>query len=485
MKKFLILSIITLLVLPVVAQKKSYKRGVGENNLSHVEEVDALAPGVSWYYNWGTNPARQVADSVRPGGKMEFIPMAWSGNFSEQAIRDSLEKYPGTKYLLGFNEPNFKSQANMTPTQAAEKWPILEGIARDYNLKLVAPALNFPDDTINDGIRYQPKEWLDQFISAYKSQNGGREPQLDFLALHCYMNSPTAQISFVKDFAKTYNKKVWLTEFCAWEGNVDSVSQRLTMVQKVQDLELDSMVYRYAWFKAKGTNSAPYYRLLINQNVITHLPPWGTLSDLGKIYVNMSSFDTTYYHAVNTVIPAKDYVNSNGINLEVNTDTESSQVIQISTFDSNSWVEYLIDVPKADDYTFKFRLASEKFFFDPKIRVFVDGEKLAEEVFEATGSVNTWDTFSLTVPLQAGKQRVRIVSGQSTTCKFNWLEVSKSSNLKGDLNQDGTVNVTDVTTLINMILGKIATDKNVADLNHDSNVNVTDVTQLINIILGQ
>ena len=54
----------------------------------------------------------------------------------------------------------------------------------------------------------------------------------------------------------------------------------------------------------------------------------------------------------------------------------------------------------------------------------------------------------------------------------------------GDVNGDGKVNVSDVTTLVNMILGVIAKDMDAADLNGDSKVNVSDVTTLINIILG-
>ncbi len=56
--------------------------------------------------------------------------------------------------------------------------------------------------------------------------------------------------------------------------------------------------------------------------------------------------------------------------------------------------------------------------------------------------------------------------------------------LRGDVNRDGKVNVTDVTTLINMILGVIPKDEEVADISGDGKINVTDVTSLINIILG-
>jgi hypothetical protein len=44
--------------------------------------------------------------------------------------------------------------------------------------------------------------------------------------------------------------------------------------------------------------------------------------------------------------------------------------------------------------------------------------------------------------------------------------------------------VSDVTALINMILGMQTMDQGKADVNGDGKVNVSDVTALINIILG-
>ncbi|MBO4813454.1 MAG: dockerin type I repeat-containing protein, partial [Muribaculaceae bacterium] len=56
--------------------------------------------------------------------------------------------------------------------------------------------------------------------------------------------------------------------------------------------------------------------------------------------------------------------------------------------------------------------------------------------------------------------------------------------LRGDVNGDGKVNVSDVTCLINMILGVLNVNEVRADVNQDGKVNVSDVTFLINIILG-
>ncbi len=55
---------------------------------------------------------------------------------------------------------------------------------------------------------------------------------------------------------------------------------------------------------------------------------------------------------------------------------------------------------------------------------------------------------------------------------------------RGDVNRDGKVNVTDVTTLVNMILRVEPIDSVAADITHDSRINVSDVTALINLILN-
>lgn len=54
----------------------------------------------------------------------------------------------------------------------------------------------------------------------------------------------------------------------------------------------------------------------------------------------------------------------------------------------------------------------------------------------------------------------------------------------GDVNVDGKMNVSDVTALINMILGITTANEVAADMNGDGYVNVSDVTALINLILG-
>lgn len=55
---------------------------------------------------------------------------------------------------------------------------------------------------------------------------------------------------------------------------------------------------------------------------------------------------------------------------------------------------------------------------------------------------------------------------------------------KGDINGDGAVNVSDVTTLVNIILNVNPSYSGNPDVNGDGAVNVSDVTAVVNLILG-
>ena len=75
-------------------------------------------------------------------------------------------------------------------------------------------------------------------------------------------------------------------------------------------------------------------------------------------------------------------------------------------------------------------------------------------------------------------------SNGSTVIEFVPVEVkSTAATLTGDVNGDGVVNVTDVTSLVNVILGQANFSTSVCDLNSDGVVNVTDTSVLINMIL--
>ena len=388
-----------LLAMPAtVSAERSPKRGVSQNGFTYAEEITALTPGVCWYYNWDEVPSEIDMPVVGPGTDMEFCPMAWGSTFDEQGLRNYLTEHPGVKYLLGFNEPNFKNQANMTPAQAVEVWPRLEAIAEEFGLGLVGPAVNYsPDAPYTD-----PTTWYDEFFELYP------EARVDYIALHCYMVAADGVMNYINSVAERYGKKIWLTEFCAWDGlTTDAESarkiQRDEMVRKVEALELSENVFRYSWFKAKGADSYPYYALLQYKNESQGIEA-GTLTDLGTVYLYMSVFDTTRYYAPDVEFAASDYVKSNLISVNVSDDAASSFPLKVEGFSNMRTIDYLIDVPEAGPYRVEMRVST----IGLPVTAYVDGEEAGKAEWTSTGERGVWDIRYIDVTLPAGRHRLQL-----------------------------------------------------------------------------
>ena len=98
-----------------------------------MECTDMEKLNVSWYYNWTPVP------NCPYNADLEFIPMIWSEKY---LVNDNYEKFlvplKGSEYsaLLGYNEPNWLGQAEMSVETALEYWPMLE----ETGLRLGSPA---------------------------------------------------------------------------------------------------------------------------------------------------------------------------------------------------------------------------------------------------------------------------------------------------------------------------------------------------------
>ncbi|MDE5652283.1 MAG: glycoside hydrolase family protein, partial [Muribaculaceae bacterium] len=197
----ILLSAAALFLTPAHTDAKSAKRGLSENQFQFKAQIEAVAPGVSWYYNWGSTVGRYLAADTR----MEYVPMCWNAYYDADAIRTYCAAHPEVKYLLGFNEPNFTNQANMTPEEAAAKWPDVRALADELGLQIVAPALNYSPNP-----PYQsPTRWMDEFVALVG------EDAFDFTAIHSYGGFGVLR-DLATEFHNRYKKPVWVTEFCLW-----------------------------------------------------------------------------------------------------------------------------------------------------------------------------------------------------------------------------------------------------------------------------
>ena len=83
-----------------------------------------------------------------------------------------------------------------------------------------------------------------------------------------------------------------------------------------------------------------------------------------------------------------------------------------------------------------------------------------------------------------GTYTVTAVAGGKESAKSNAVVFEAGLKL-GDLNADGNIDASDVTALINKVLGVTEIADDICDINGDGIVNVSDVTALINIILAK
>jgi len=346
-----------------------------------------MVPGLSWYYNWSSKPL-ECSDGHGVGntellksGTVEFVPMAW-GLIDEGSACDAggdcfrvdergggascrqvceasswsfdpegecyacyhegisraefLADIPGqAKYLLGFNEPNFKEQANLTPEAAAKGWRHLEWVAEEKSLSLVGPATNFCDPTPGakhpgaciesvNGQRMFGLAWLELFYDACTEAGAAKRTcAMDYQAVHAYscggvswmIELMKAKAGLIEPSAKhcqngiqdqdefgvdcggntcaacseharaMFRKPVWLTEFappkndCGVES-LPALEERTLkfMAQELPKLHNDPYVFRYAWFMPKvDMVNLDHTDLLVEDEA-------GILSPLGHFY---------------------------------------------------------------------------------------------------------------------------------------------------------------------------------------------------------
>jgi hypothetical protein len=189
----------------------------------------------AWYYNWSAGPTSGAGDSA------EFVPMIWG---PDSVNADQLNRATSSgSVLLGFNEPDFGSQSNMTVEQALDLWPQLQ--ATGLRLGSPAPAVGAAE----------AGGWLDRFLAGAR-QRGYR---VDFIALHWYgsdfSDAAVGQLQgYIQSVYDRYHLPIWLTEYALIKfgdggSTYPSDAQEAAFVTgSTAMLESLPFVERYAWF---------------------------------------------------------------------------------------------------------------------------------------------------------------------------------------------------------------------------------------------
>jgi len=378
--------------------QRSAKRGVAFNFV-YLSDLPLLSPYISWDYNWGNTPSDNAADWFDIND-IDFCPMCWNGNYNADKIRAFVAAHPKTKYLLAFNEPNLKDQARMTPSEAAAIWQPVVDLAKELNLKLVSPAMNYGTlENYSD-----PIKWMDEFFALVGTSD------IYAISVHCYMASVGGLKTYIERFRK-YDKPVWLTEFCAWDPKPSSEEVQLAyMSDALNYLEQESLVERYAWFIPRYTGgNDPFMRL------ITKDEP-GELTAAGKIYCGFSSFDKQTY--LNTSwIPVGSYCTVNGTvpNVRPSTDAQLKDLelpLMITNVSENMTLEYKVSLNSSAS---KFSIRTTG-YTSLLLRVYVDGTEITTLAIDPTKGIDNWTTS--TADISVSQQPAK----GAHTIRLEWLK---------------------------------------------------------------
>ena len=220
-----------------------------------------------WYYSW-------ERESIKKGPRnIEFVPMFWGKWFKDEDI-DYLIKLKNKnqiKFILGFNEPDSRSQSNMSVDEVIALWPKLETIG----LPLGSPATVNPEN-----------QWMIDFMNKV-DQLGLR---VDFICVHHYGGrSVQGLLKKLDRLYKKYNRPIWITEFALADWDAKTVEESMHTEEDVLEfmrnvlpaLERLDYVARYAWFSAKTTNRALGRAPLFDEN--------NRLTTLGRHYASFQA----------------------------------------------------------------------------------------------------------------------------------------------------------------------------------------------------
>ncbi|KAJ5635720.1 uncharacterized protein N7484_009033 [Penicillium longicatenatum] len=217
-------------------KRTTTKRGAAYNDVSTVSLLSE-SNTISWAYDWVFS-----LDTGLPSG-VEYVPMLWGAKFFGgwlTGIETILSS--GSDYIMGFNEPDMASQADMTPSEAA-------GYYMQYitpfsgSAKLISPAVT---SSSSDG---EGLSWFEEFMTDCSSCN------ITGLAVHWYGDSIDDFKTFVEDAISTASsyslEEVWVTEF-ALSSDISGVADQSTTAEFVTEavtwMDSQSSVTRYAYF---------------------------------------------------------------------------------------------------------------------------------------------------------------------------------------------------------------------------------------------
>lgn len=207
----------------------------------------------SWFYNWGPTTTEGTTD-------IEFVPTKWQAKRVDDPQWKTIVDLNNSSHLLGFNEPDGATQANMTYDEMILYWPKM----LESGMRLGSPAMA------------SDLNLLYKFIDRCDALNY----RVDFVAMHDY-GEGTAQAFYNKCKAihDRTGRPIWIKEFNfggTWTRGTPTYDQAAARIKEIiERYDAEGIIERYAIFNFDETvnnyggpqNRAVFYNPVENLNI--------------------------------------------------------------------------------------------------------------------------------------------------------------------------------------------------------------------------
>lgn len=385
------------------APVRSTKRGICANHLQK-QDFAALAPGVTWFYNW----FHQTGDIAPAELHFEFLPMVW-GNSPERlaGLKSWLAAGNKPRAVLAINEPNLKGQAFITPETCATLYQQTREIADAHGIPTVGPHMSIGSAAGDSITAMDPIEkknltytFMMPYLKAFMHFRGKND--LPGIGVHAY--GDINELKWVVGaLYKEFGKPVWMTEY-AWWGAKDAKAELEYLVQATDFLESSPMVAGYAWFKERSDNA--------KIGLLQTKP--GELTPLGRAYVDMPVHDADVYYRIPGRLQAERYVEAGGWEARLTDDADG--FLHLRAGEAGGAFACNIAPAKAGEYKVQVRAGGGA----GSLVIEVDGKRVGDVAIANGG----WQTVDTTLRLRAGPQRLALKSSAKGQM-VNWIEFSR------------------------------------------------------------
>ncbi len=209
------------------------------------------------------------------------------------------------------------------------------------------------------------------------------------------------------------------------------------------------------------------------------------------------TYDLTGYDKVTVVIDAYSYYASNYGTAQLSISTGSaSQNLTLATDDFTTYT-VVLDCAASDQVTIA---GTANYFALRGIKIYagdlnaVNALRMAQETGDENSRLITGITdkfYTVENLAAAGTFLYRVKALYTDGTESNWSNIEEVTLFEnghgyelGDVNHDGSVNIADVTALIDSLLGSSEVCEICADVKADGDINIADVTALIDLLLN-